>query len=117
MKDSPIYFKEERWEKVASELSDIKTLLQKVLDMLSNHGPDKEEVILNARDVAKSLAIDIGTVYAKCEKGEIPHFKIGNRYKFRQADISAWLEKGAAQTAIDINDYVDKYLQVKRLKG
>jgi len=116
MKDSPIYFADERWEKLEADVQEIKNLLQRLLNRSTDRLEPGEE-ILCARDVARLLSIDIATVYSRCAKGAIPHFKVGRQYKFRQSDINAWLEKGALDSPIDIDEYVNQYLQKINIKG
>lgn len=116
MKDSPIYFTDERWEKIEAELTEIKSMLRQILGAKAEQPEPKEEII-NARDVAKLLGIDIATVYAKCAKNSIPHFKMGKQYKFRLSEFNAWLEKRGSEPHIDIDQYVNKYLQKHKIIG
>lgn len=116
MKDSPIYFTDERWEKIESDLLEIKTLLKQLSDKVSEKTEPKEE-ILNSREVARLLSVDVATIYSRCAKGAIPHFRIGKQYKFRLSEINAWLEKGDIHSAIDVDQYVNEYLQKHTIKG
>ena len=116
MKDSPIFFSDDRWERLDADIKEIKSLLRQLLDNKSEK-PAQQEEILSARDVARLLGIDIASVYARCVKGTIPHFKIGKQYKFRQSDIYVLMEKGDLAREIDVDEYVNRYLQKINIKG
>ena len=56
-------------------------------------------------------------VYAACNKGEIPFLRVGKLYKFKKADVLKWMEKDKGQKIVDVDEYVNKYLQTHVLKG
>lgn len=109
--ETPIYFTDERWERIEKELSDIKTLLTKVLAAIGDGSTGEDDSILSAREVARQLSVDIATIYTKCADGSLPHFKIGKRYRFRQSEIDDWIKKKNENQDVDIDDYVNRYLQ------
>lgn len=49
--------------------------------------------ILGVAEVADLLKLDPQTVSRKAQKGEIPGFKIGNRWRFRLSDIEDWISQ------------------------
>lgn len=51
----------------------------------------KIDPILDIRGVAKYLKLDPQTVSRKAQKGELPGFKIGNRWRFRREEIEQWI--------------------------
>ncbi len=51
-----------------------------------------EEDILTLQDLAAYLKIAEKTLYGYAQKGTIPGIKIGSAWRFRKADIDAWLE-------------------------
>lgn len=117
MKETPIYFTDEKWDKIEKELLDIKMLLTRVLAAVDNRSANEDDPILSARDVARQLSVDVGTIYTKCIRKEIPHFKVGNRYKFRQSEINRWLESTNDNPQVDIDEYVNRYLQKNVIKA
>ena len=49
------------------------------------------------RHVAEYLNVNERTVYRMAEQGELPAFKVRDTWRFRQADIEAWIEKQKAR--------------------
>ena len=54
--------------------------------------------VLTVRDVAAYLAVDEKTVYRLAQRGELPGFKVAGTWRFKQADIEAWIEKQKARS-------------------
>ena len=50
------------------------------------------EDILTIRDVAEYLKVTGKTVYGLAQKRKIPGFKVGGQWRFRRADLDAWIE-------------------------
>ena len=50
------------------------------------------ERYLTAQEAADYLGYAIGTLYNKCNAGEIPHVRLGRSLRFRHADLDAWVE-------------------------
>jgi excisionase family DNA binding protein len=48
---------------------------------------------LNIWDVVEYLGVKVSTVYARVERREIPHYKLGKLIKFKKCEIDEWLEK------------------------
>lgn len=48
--------------------------------------------LLTARQVAELLQWNPYTIMKKAEKGELPGFKLGREWRFKQEDIVAWIE-------------------------
>ena len=49
------------------------------------------EEILTIREVADYLKITERTLYRLVQDGRLPAFKVGNSWRFRRADIDAWI--------------------------
>lgn len=47
------------------------------------------EPLLTVDEVGKILRLSRQTIYALCKDGKIPHFKIGNKLRFKEVDIKA----------------------------
>jgi excisionase family DNA binding protein len=58
----------------------------------TNQSQPKPPNLLTARQVAEFLQWNPYTVIKKAEKGELPGFKLGREWRFRQEDITAWIE-------------------------
>ena len=50
-----------------------------------------ETVYVDASVVAKYLGIAKSTVYALSNERELPHYRVGTRFKFRLAEIDEWM--------------------------
>ena len=44
---------------------------------------------LTVDEVAKILRVSRQTNYVLCKEGKIPHFKVGSKLRFKEADIQA----------------------------
>ena len=49
--------------------------------------------ILTVLEVAALLKVADKTVYTMAQKGEIPAFKVRGQWRFRRADIDAWIQE------------------------
>ena len=52
-----------------------------------------DEEILTLQELSAWLKITERTLYGYAQKGIIPGIKIGSAWRFRKADIDAWLEE------------------------
>lgn len=43
-------------------------------------------------EAAKFIGVHEQTIYLWCRKRKIPHFKIGGALRFRENDLSKWIE-------------------------
>ncbi len=50
------------------------------------------EGILTIKEVAQYLKVTERTLYRLAQDGKIPAFKVGASWRFKQADIDAWIE-------------------------
>lgn len=48
--------------------------------------------ILSVEDVAKYLKVQSTTIRRQAERGDLPGFKIGNRWRFRMKDIDRFID-------------------------
>ena len=48
---------------------------------------------LTVKDIARLLQVDEKTVYRLTKKGELPGFKVAGSWRFKQADMDAWVER------------------------
>ena len=116
MHNPPIYFEDDRWDKLQTELSQIKNLLVQVLRKMDQPSTGEEQ-LLSARQVAQWLAVDVATVYARCANNMIPHSKIGKQYKFSRGEIEDYITNSKKEEDINVDEIVNRYLQNKILKG
>jgi excisionase family DNA binding protein len=61
--------------------------------------PSSEPVpdeILTLREVASLLKVAAKTVYAMAQAAEMPAFKVRGQWRFRRADLDAWIQQQTA---------------------
>lgn len=51
------------------------------------------EALLNVKDVAHLLQVNVSTVYAWAQSGRMPAIKIGRNWRFRRSDLEVWLTR------------------------
>ena len=107
---------EDRLEQIEKDVIQIKMMF---INFLSNQtsSQSKDESLLNVKDVSAFLKVDNNLIYTACNKGEIPFIKIGKSYKFKKEDILNWMENGKDKNVIDVDNYVNNYLQKHTLRG
>jgi excisionase family DNA binding protein len=52
---------------------------------------------LTLREAAERLAVSTATVYALCDRGELPHVRISNAIRITPADLAAFLARFRAK--------------------
>jgi len=50
------------------------------------------KTVLTVQQVAEYLSVDPKTVYRMVGRSELPGFKVGGSWRFRQEDIDRWIE-------------------------
>ncbi len=65
-----------------------------------------EDAILTIRELATLLKIGEKTAYTMAQNGELPGFKVRDQWRFRRADIDAWIDK-KLRAASDVDDAND----------
>jgi excisionase family DNA binding protein len=65
------------------------------MDLIGPHQsqPNHTPALLTVHQVAHILQWNRYTVTKKAEKGELPGFKLGREWRFRQEDILGWIEE------------------------
>jgi excisionase family DNA binding protein len=58
-----------------------------------------QEQLLDIKEVAAYLRVKESTVYTWAQEGSIPAFRLGRLWRFRRADLDAWLEGKRNQVA------------------
>lgn len=51
------------------------------------------EKLLTVEEVAQWLNVDIRLLYLWCQKGFIPHYRLGRGLRFSETEIREWLQK------------------------
>jgi len=53
--------------------------------------------VMNVRQASQYLGISPDTLYRYITEGEIPAFKLGNRWKLRKTILDRWMERKMSQ--------------------
>ena len=62
-----------------------------------------DETLLNVKQVAQYLQLKESTIYSWAQDGKIPAIKIGRTWRFRRADLDAWLGRHLKNEATEPN--------------
>src|SRR5437870_4196104 len=117
MKQSAYLNTDERLAKMETDLSQIKAMLKEVLSLQKGGNIKVEEKIMNVNEAAEFTGMEKHLIYDKCANGEMPCFRIGKLYKFKQSEIEQWMKDQGLHEKINVDDYVNHYLQTHLLKG
>jgi excisionase family DNA binding protein len=63
-------------------------------------GNATEDRLLTPRQLSAYIGLEVGTIYNRVSRGEIPYEKAGRLLRFRKSDIDAWLSAHNEQPAI-----------------
>lgn len=55
-----------------------------------------QDEILTLPEVAQLLKVAEKTVYSMAQKGQLPAFKVGGKWRFKRVDLDAWIEQQKA---------------------
>ena len=72
--------------------------------------------LMTPDDVAIFLNISARTVYDYAQKGKIPAIKLGGQWRFREEDISSWLDKKLDESSSNFNGIPKSPDQLKKDK-
>lgn len=64
---------------------------------MSNRATSMLDDIFTIHELAEYLKLNEKTAYRLVAKGEIPGFKVGGSWRFRRADIAAWVKEQTKQ--------------------
>lgn len=92
---------------------EFKTFLkQALLEVLKEHSVQSERRlpdVLDIKQAAAFLKLQITTLYEKTSQKIIPHFKKGNRLYFQRDELQDWLAQGKVKTAEELRGEAATY--------
>jgi predicted DNA-binding transcriptional regulator AlpA len=91
----------------------IERAVQKALDQKSANQKNEQDAFLGVEQAASFLGIAKATLYGKCSKLLIPHFKQGKKLYFRQSELTDYLQSGKRKSIQDIQQKVNAQLSQK----
>ena len=92
----------------------IESAVVKALDQKSLKKKSNQDSFLGVDEAALFLGIAKATLYGKCSKLLVPHFKKGKKLYFDKAELLDWLKSGKRKTITDINEKVNAYLSNRK---
>ena len=72
--------------------------------------------ILDIKQAANLLHLQVTTLYEKTSQKLIPHFKKGNKLYFNRQDLEAWVKEGKVNTLDEFQTQAASYTTRKQLK-
>ena len=91
----------------------IESAVEKALYQNSSKSKNQPDSFLGVEDAASFLGIAKATLYGKCSKLLIPHFKKGKKLYFHQTELMDYLKSGKRKTIQDIQQNVNTQLSEK----
>jgi excisionase family DNA binding protein len=91
----------------------VENAVQKALDQKPTKKKNDKESFLGVDEAASYLGIAKATLYGKCSKLLVPHFKQGKKLYFRQSELAKYLQSGKRKTVLDVQNQVNSQLSDK----
>jgi excisionase family DNA binding protein len=108
---------EDRLEEIEHGVHEIKSLLLK-LNIPKSFAVEKlVDEIMNVKELASFAKVEASSIYSACAKHELKFIKVGKLYKFKKEDVLTWLNSKQSHDNVNVDEYVEKYLQKHVLKG
>jgi excisionase family DNA binding protein len=108
---------EERLEEIEHGVHEIKSLLLKLTIPKTFVAEKLVDEFMNVKELAGFAKVETSSIYSACARNELKFIKLGKLYKFRKEDVLEWLNAKHSQVGVNVDEYVDKYLQKHVLKG
>jgi excisionase family DNA binding protein len=89
---------------------EIKQLVSDAIQSAIGKQDKDQPEFLDVNEACKFLGIAKSTLYTKCSKQIIPHFKQGKKLYFHKDELAAWLRSGKRKTISDIRAEVQSNL-------
>lgn len=94
----------------------LKQALSEILNERITHSKPDIPDILDVKQAAHFLRLQVTTLYEKTSQKTIPHFKKGNKLYFNRKELQAWVEEGKIKTADELQSQAASYTLHKELK-
>ena len=91
----------------------VESAVVKAIHQKSNTEKNDQVAFLGVEEAAAYLGIAKATLYSKCSKLLVPHFKQGKKLYFRQSELAKYLQSGKRKTVLDIRNQVNFQLSEK----
>ncbi len=88
----------------------LKEAIREVLQEELTKQTETSSHILDVRQAAKFLRLQLTTLYEKTSRKLIPHFKKGNKLYFNLSDLQKWIMEGKVKTTGEIDGEAVTYV-------
>ena len=72
--------------------------------------------IMDVKQAANFLRLQVTTLYEKTSQKIIPHFKKGNKLYFNRNELQAWVQEGKVKTTDELQSQAASYTMHQELK-
>jgi excisionase family DNA binding protein len=108
---------EDRLEEIEHGVHEIKSLLLKLTIPKTLAAEKLGDDFMNVKELASFAKVEPTVVYTACARNELKFIRLGKRYKFKKADVLEWINRHETSNDVNVDEYVNKYLQKHVLKG
>jgi excisionase family DNA binding protein len=108
---------EDRIEEIEHEVHEIKSLLLRLSIPKAFAAEKLMDEFMNVKELASFAKVETSSIYSACARHELKFIKIGKLYKFKKEDVMTWLNASVSKDDVNVDEYVDNYLQKHVLKG
>jgi excisionase family DNA binding protein len=94
----------------------LKQALSEIMDERTAHSTSDVPDIMDVKQAANFLRLQITTLYEKRSQKSIPHFKKGNKLYFNRDELQTWVQEGKVKTVGELQGEAATYTRRKQSK-
>lgn len=94
----------------------LKQVLSEIMGERITHSQPDIPDILDVKQAANFLRLQVTTLYEKTSQRTIPHFKKGNKLYFNRTELQTWVEEGKVKTTSELQSQAASYTMHQELK-
>ncbi|MGZ4049794.1 MAG: helix-turn-helix domain-containing protein [Bacteroidia bacterium] len=92
----------------------LKQALTEIMDEQTAYSKPDIPDILDMKQAANFLRLQVSTLYEKTSQKTIPHFKKGNKLYFNKGELQAWVQGGKVKTNEELQGQASSYTMHKQ---
>jgi excisionase family DNA binding protein len=92
----------------------LRQALSEIMDDQTAHPKSDIPDIMDVKQAANFLRLQITTLYEKTSQKSIPHFKKGNKLYFKRNELQTWVQEGKVKTVDELQDKAAIYTRRKQ---
>ncbi|MFY9311109.1 MAG: helix-turn-helix domain-containing protein [Bacteroidia bacterium] len=94
----------------------LKQALSEIMGERITHSKPDIPDIMDVKQAANFLRLQVTTLYEKTSQKIIPHFKKGNKLYFNRNELQAWVQEGKVKTTDELQSQAASYTMHQELK-